>query len=782
MPLFVTSDNGTAHLPNFLIGASVALVSACLSSLGVNLQALALKAERELNLFAESSSSSGSLYFIDDNAGSPCSLGRGSSTGSARNSLATGHSLYTEPEEESLMSNGSTFTTTDGAYATVNGASDPGSSSLQSAHSVRAGRGRRSTVVTVHTGSYESFNGHTINVMPPGSVGSPAVVVNNDNVLTTSSSYLNSKSVLPAASSMPNSGSTKGKEVSSRMDYNRPDLLDADSDLHPQSQRELPPSATTDTTAPLPNRPSPLICSREMGIFTMLALLLNLQQARISRPLTLRERSQLWKRLYASTQWYLGFSLYLICQLFGSVVALGFISPVVLAPLGSAGLIFNIVFSSFFVGTQITRYDWGGTVLIVIGCAVVSTFGSSMPDDRQSIDDIIKLYSRPAFIAYFSVQLTLVICTFSLIKYLEFSLFFMRSLIVRSSTGSHPNFTPTSQYPVTHTPLLPHQSPISPAYTSTHSPKEQQVSESLEDLEFTETISPGIGPFEQIESNRRVAWTDSSQSYYLVTQLSDGPCEEKHVSQNTTPLSINASSAGVYPTSSSNCSGVGRDIHMKNDISATSNLDPVISTNPDTFDTVGSLSRNRSISLAISTVEEEMPLLLARDGRGSTVTRDSISMRSITVRVKRGQLTSLVGVLYAIVGGITASETLLLTKSGVELIFISIFDANNQFQGAFSFILLALLALTIFLQLYSLNKALHYSLPVFVIPIFYTLFTCLSLANSMVYLDAFGVYLAADLLFLILGIVLIVTGVWLLGKSHDESSCEDGVSNGIDER
>ena len=86
------------------------------------------------------------------------------------------------------------------------------------------------------------------------------------------------------------------------------------------------------------------------------------------------------KLLWFKSQWYFGFILYLFCQGFGSIFALAFISPVLLAPLGSSGLIFNIIFSYVFSGTHITKYDWIGTVLIVVGCAVISTFGSFIPD------------------------------------------------------------------------------------------------------------------------------------------------------------------------------------------------------------------------------------------------------------------------------------------------------------------------------------------------------------------------------------------------------------------
>jgi uncharacterized membrane protein len=120
---------------------------------------------------------------------------------------------------------------------------------------------------------------------------------------------------------------------------------------------------------------SALSAIRTMSIWNLLRLACQ-RSTSVNGQIGKQVRKVLWYR----TQWYFGFTLYVICQLFGSVTALGFISPVILAPLGSSGLIFNIIFSSVFSGTRITMYDWLGTILIVIGCAVVSTFGSSVPD------------------------------------------------------------------------------------------------------------------------------------------------------------------------------------------------------------------------------------------------------------------------------------------------------------------------------------------------------------------------------------------------------------------
>jgi hypothetical protein len=62
-----------------------------------------------------------------------------------------------------------------------------------------------------------------------------------------------------------------------------------------------------------------------------------------------------------------------------------------------------------------------------------------------------------------------------------------------------------------------------------------------------------------------------------------------------------------------------------------------------------------------------------------------------------------------------------------------------------------------------LNSALKFELPVIVLPIFFTLYTCLSLTNTMVYLNAFGATSASDMALLVLGMSLLVAGVFLLG-------------------
>lgn len=107
-------------------------------------------------------------------------------------------------------------------------------------------------------------------------------------------------------------------------------------------------------------------------------------------------------------KWWIGLSLYAACQLVGSLIALNFISPMLFAPLGSSGLIFNLFFASYFFNNAITLYDWIGTLLIVCGCMVVSTFGVKF-SAKETIDEIGIHFRRYEFLLYIGIVIGVVI-------------------------------------------------------------------------------------------------------------------------------------------------------------------------------------------------------------------------------------------------------------------------------------------------------------------------------------------------------------------------------------
>ena len=121
----------------------------------------------------------------------------------------------------------------------------------------------------------------------------------------------------------------------------------------------------------------------------------------------LNDQKPVWK----SWIWIVGLILYIVSQLAGQPVALGacggvystlcrscpppdvcpclravfplppcllaavFISPAILAPLGSATLVFNAIFAKVMVKEPFTRIHFAGTVIIIGGAVIIALFG-----------------------------------------------------------------------------------------------------------------------------------------------------------------------------------------------------------------------------------------------------------------------------------------------------------------------------------------------------------------------------------------------------------------------
>ncbi|KAI8601487.1 hypothetical protein EDD21DRAFT_305035, partial [Dissophora ornata] len=105
--------------------------------------------------------------------------------------------------------------------------------------------------------------------------------------------------------------------------------------------------------------------------------------------------------------WHLGLYLYVISQLAGSTIALNFLKTQWVAPLGSIALIFNFVFAKILVGTQITRQDVYGTIVVMLSVVWIVVFGGMNSggdvEDTLTLTDLKALFARIVFIIYFSI-------------------------------------------------------------------------------------------------------------------------------------------------------------------------------------------------------------------------------------------------------------------------------------------------------------------------------------------------------------------------------------------
>ncbi|CAJ0768393.1 24682_t:CDS:2, partial [Entrophospora sp. SA101] len=119
--------------------------------------------------------------------------------------------------------------------------------------------------------------------------------------------------------------------------------------------------------------------------------------------------------------WHLGFGTYIISNIIGSVFSIGYLPIIILAPLGAVTLVFNAFFAKLILGDVFTKQSLIGTLFILIGAVMIALFGV-VNDSTHSLEDLIELYKRPAFIVYFSIVEFVVIILLSLNKYGEYIL------------------------------------------------------------------------------------------------------------------------------------------------------------------------------------------------------------------------------------------------------------------------------------------------------------------------------------------------------------------------
>ncbi|KAK9720402.1 hypothetical protein K7432_004199 [Basidiobolus ranarum] len=137
--------------------------------------------------------------------------------------------------------------------------------------------------------------------------------------------------------------------------------------------------------------------------------------------------------------------------------------------------------------------------------------------------------------------------------------------------------------------------------------------------------------------------------------------------------------------------------------------------------------------------------------------------------VDRRRLQKILGMCMAGIGGLVASQTLLLAKSGVKLVTITLTQAN-QFTDSFSYLILVGLVATSIIQIYCLNTGLKLADSVLIVPIFFGFYTSMGLINTIIYLNQIATYEIWVLALILLGIFALIYGVKLLSQAKPDPS------------
>ncbi|KAF9056155.1 hypothetical protein BJ165DRAFT_1522098 [Panaeolus papilionaceus] len=158
------------------------------------------------------------------------------------------------------------------------------------------------------------------------------------------------------------------------------------------------------------------------------------------------------------------------------------------------------------------------------------------------------------------------------------------------------------------------------------------------------------------------------------------------------------------------------------------------------------------------TSSAERSQLLDRKPVQSTASSES-DWRNTTCPHQRTKL--LLAISYASFSGIISGMCLIFAKSGVELLLLT-WQGYNQFWRWESWILLILLGAFALLQLWYMHKALVLADPTLVCPSAFCFYNLSSIVNGLVYFDQISLIKPLHLGLVVLGIVILLGGVWVV--------------------
>ena len=179
-------------------------------------------------------------------------------------------------------------------------------------------------------------------------------------------------------------------------------------------------------------------------------------------------------------------------------------------------------------------------------------------------------------------------------------------------------------------------------------------------------------------------------------------------------------------------------------------------------------SRRGSISSVGSASSAEEPL----DGAAEDARSTSAAAAAAAVHDPAVRRTCLgLAVAYGGASGTLSGACLLLAKSGVELLVLTI-GGENQFDRWQSWFLVVIMVLVALLQLWYLNKSLRLADPTLVCPLAFCFYNTSSIMLGLVYFDQLGSLPWSSLVLVVVGVAVLLGGVWTVSM-HGSGSDQD---------
>lgn len=167
-----------------------------------------------------------------------------------------------------------------------------------------------------------------------------------------------------------------------------------------------------------------------IGLLCSFVQSLGLTVQRKSHLLAARQPEELRKSEWRQPLWLLGFVIFIVANVGGTIFQIGALPIVMLAPLGAVSLLYNALLAKFLLHDILGRMMIGGTALILMGAVLIGYFGA-IQEPPHSLEQLMALFGRSPFIALSTILLMSLICVLAIAHLAEWSLYVHAQAIAR---------------------------------------------------------------------------------------------------------------------------------------------------------------------------------------------------------------------------------------------------------------------------------------------------------------------------------------------------------------
>ncbi|KAJ1823174.1 hypothetical protein LPJ56_000168 [Coemansia sp. RSA 2599] len=462
----------------------------------------------------------------------------------------------------------------------------------------------------------------------------------------------------------------------------------------------------------------------------------------------LRQRMALRKNAntpFSSPAWAVGLVIFILGNVV-NFVALQFAPQSLVAPLGAVSLVTNVIVAPLLNKEKISMFDVGGIVLIIAGCVVVVVFSGIVQQNYRLCVLIQLLKSKPTV-----VYLCLI---FGAILAIYVFLWSVERGVARYLQGNHQLDDAGSDMHAENSDL----DHLDSCHLMTDEQQQQQRQQHNKWPLVARQLESHQDPVDKEDSTvvgqQTRSMQDTGLNKHMDLDANNSTAKQRSIDKLFTELgatmdhcnaSDSARAAGPFILTSPKLN----DNNNNNEMLCIQSPQPIDQHTIPTGNSNSITGGRPSMLGRLSDLVFRHPLMIL-----DPYIRP---IRPTSRYVKYG-----LPLAYASLGSFMATLTTLFAKSLVNLLSVSLFDHDNQFNHFISWAILLVTAFTAASQVYWINQGLLRYDALLQVPVFYVVWTVFDIIGGGVYFNEFRYFTTVKYVLFALGVAVIFSGVGLL--------------------